>query len=466
VIDLVIRGGLAVWPELALETDIAVDAGRIVGLGAYRRCPEARRVVDATGCYVIPGGIDPHVHINWPFLTETTADDFEQATIAAAIGGTTAIIDFAHPRMGSSLQARVAARRSHAENRAVIDYGLHCVVSNSAATTIDEMEMVVAGGISSFKVYMTYSRRNIMLDDAALLRVMRKASSLGATVCVHAENGNLVDAAEADFVTAGRTGSVDFPLHKPNYVEAEAVSRAIFFARQTGARLYVLHLSTAEGLGIVSQARSDGVEVVAETCPQYLLLSDEVYQREEDGHRFICSPPIRSHTDCEALWSGISNRTISVVGTDHCLFTSAQKDKGRHDFTQVPNGLPGIETRLSLIYSEGVAKGRISINDLVRVTSHEPAVVFGLFPAKGTLTPGSDADIVVLDPTSEQKLSPAALSMGSDWTPYEGWELTGSPVTTIAAGEVIVEHGNFVGRPGRGRFLVRATPQLNHLSNQ
>jgi len=455
MIDLIIRGGLVVLPEHSYETDLAVDRGRIAALGKASSLPKARRTIDAQGCYVLPGAVDPHVHIHWPFLNATTADDYADATTAAAIGGTTTIIDFAHPKMGATPLKRVASRRAQAEGKAVIDFAFHCVLTEGSPQTLGEMDALVAEGVTSFKVYMAYSRRGIMADDAVLLSVMQRAALLGALVCVHAENGTVADASEAQFLASGRTGAADFPQHKPNYVEAEAVSRAIFWARQAGARLCIVHLSTAEGLDLVRNAQREGVQVFAETCPQYLLLDDRVYQRPADGHRFICSPPIRSPADGEALWEGIADGVISIIGTDHCAFTAGQKDGGRGNFVSVPNGLPGVETRLPLLFSEGVAKGRISIADLVRITSLNPARVHGLYPRKGSLGPGSDADIVLVDPKARWTLLADKLHMAVDWSPYEGLELQGAPVMTIARGKVVVEQGEFVGAEGWGRFVRR-----------
>jgi dihydropyrimidinase len=458
MIDLIIRGGVVVLPEGCCELDVAVDGGRIVALAVANGLPEARRTIDARGCYVLPGAIDPHVHINWPFLDATTADDYAGATVAAAMGGTTTIIDFAHPRIGTTPLERVANRRAQADGQAVIDFAFHCVLTEDSPQTLAEMGTLVAEGVTSFKLYMAYSRRGIMVDDATLLSIMGRVASLGAVVCVHAENGTVADANEARFLAVGRTAAVDFPQHKPNYIEAEAVSRAVFWARQAGARLYIVHLSTAEGLNVVRTAQREGVRVFAETCPQYLLLDDRVYARPEDGHRFICSPPIRSSADREALWKGITEGVVSVVATDHCAFTTSQKERGRGNFTSAPNGLPGVETRLPLLFSEGVGKGRISIDDLARITSLNPARVYGLYPRKGILRPGSDADVVLIDPTTNWTLSAKKLHMAVDWSPYEGLELQGAPVMTISRGEVIVEHGEFVGTVGQGQFVHR-TPE-------
>ena len=456
MIDLVVQGGKLVLPDACHSADLAIDRGRIVAVGTSATMPKARRIVDARGHYVLPGGIDPHVHVRWPFLAATTADDYASASMAAAIGGTTTLIDFAHPKMGSTLLERVTNRRAEADGNVAIDYSLHCVMTEGVPESLEQMGVLVEAGVTSFKLYMAYRRRGIMVDDAALFSVMRHASKLGALVCVHAENGTIADAHEAQFVAQGRVKAADFPRHKPNYVEAEAIQRAIFWARQTGARLYIFHLSTADGLSLVREAQEQGVRVIAETCPQYLLLDESVYDRPVDGHCFICSPPIRSASDKEALWEGIAQGVITVIGTDHCAFTLEQKNIGQNDFTQVPNGLPGLETRISLLHTEGVVKGRISVNQLAAITSLNPAHTFGIFPRKGILAPDSDADIVVFDPAREWALSPKELHMNVDWSPYAGWKLQGAPVTTISRGEVIVDGGEFVGTSGRGRFMQRA----------
>jgi dihydropyrimidinase len=454
MIDTIVSGGMVVFPDSIRELDIAIDGERIVALGEPSFMPQAKRVISAAGCYVIPGGIDPHVHVCWPFLDETTADDFRVASIAAAIGGTTTMIDWAHPKMGPSPTSQVAYRRSQADGQVAIDYGLHSVLVDGSASTCEEMKTLVEDGITSFKLYMTYSRRGIMADDATMFSVMQHATSLGATVMVHAENGTISDWIEESLVSNGKTAATDFPLNKPSYVEAEAVNRAIFWAKQTGVQLYIVHLSTADGLALVRAAQEDGVDVIAETCPQYLLLDESVFARS-DGHRFICSPPIRSAEDSQSLWKGIADSVILTTGTDHCAFTASQKDQGYDDFRRVPNGLPGVETRLPLLFSEGVMKGRISATTLARVTSLEPAKVFGLFPKKGILAPGSDADIVMIDPAREKVISSESLNMGVDWTPFDGWQVEGFPVLTISRGEVIVEDGEFIGKAGRGRFVPR-----------
>jgi dihydropyrimidinase len=457
VFDCVISGGTVIFPEYSKEADLACQAGKIVEIGNPGTLLRGNQTIDARGQLVLPGAIDPHVHVHWPFLAATTADDYAIASRAAVLGGTTSFIDFAHPKMGATPVERINNRLSEIGGYSITDYSLHCVISNRDPETLKQMEELVKRGITSFKMYMTYSRRKIMADDATLYYVMEEAAKLGALVCVHAENGPLGDAFEAQCIEEGRTKAVDFPQHKPNFVEEEAVERAIFWANNTGARLYIFHLSTREGLELVRNAQRRGVKVVAETCPQYLLLDESVFSRKGIGHRYICSPPIRSKKDNEALWQGVAEGTISTIGTDHCAFTVAQKDLGIDNFIDVPNGLPGIETRLSLLWTDGVAKGRITPQQAVQVLSSNPARVFGLFPQKGVIGLGADADLLVFDPSAHWTLKHDKLHMGVDWNPYENWQMHGKVVSTIVHGEVVVANGEYVAKTAQGRFLSRNT---------
>lgn len=453
--DSVISGGTVIFPEYLKEADLACKDGKIVAIGKMGLFPETKRVVDAKDCFVMPGGIDPHVHVHWPFLAATTADDHALASRAAALGGTTTFMDFAHPKMGGTPIERIDNRLAEIGNNPITDYSLHCVISNREPDTLKQMEVLVKRGITSFKLYMTYSRRKIMADDSVLYFVMEQAAKLGSVVCVHAENGPLGDAFEAQFIEQGRTKAVDFPQHKPNFIEEEAVERALFWASKLGGTLYIFHLSTREGLELVQKAQKKGVQVFAETCPQYLLLDDSVFSRKGIGHRFICSPPIRSRKDKDALWEGIQEGIISTIGTDHCAFTISQKDVGIENFVDVPNGLPGIETRLPLIWTEGVEKGRITPQQAVRILSTNPAKIFGLFPQKGTIGLGADADLVVFDPSMKWTLQHDNTHMGVDWSPFEEWKLKGKVRSTIIHGEVVVEDGERIVVNTQGKFLPR-----------
>lgn len=453
--DCIIKNGNVIFPDVTREADLACQDGKIVAITNPGTHLESKSEINAKGCYVLPGAIDPHVHVHWPFLAATTADDYSIASRAAALGGTTTFIDFAHPRMGATPVERINNRLAEIGIQSSIDFSLHCVISNREPETLDQIELLTKKGITSFKLYMTYSRRKIMADDSILFEVMKKASKLGALVCVHAENGPVGDALEAQFIAEGKTKAVDFPHHKPNFIEAEAVERAIFWAKQTGARLYFFHLSTSEGLEIIRDAQKKGFPIAAETCPQYLLLDESVFARPGIGHRFICSPPIRSTKDNEALWEGIKDGTISTIGTDHCAFTIAQKNMGIDNFVDVPNGLPGIETRLSLMWTEGVSKNRITAQQLAKILSANPAKIFGLYPQKGSISIGSDADLVIFDPSERWVLTQDKTNMGVDWIPYEGWEMHGKVIHTLSKGKLIVKNGKFTNVSSEGEFITR-----------
>lgn len=455
MIDLIVRGGQVVLSDQVVETDIAVAEGKVLALGAHRAFHPARRTLDVHGCLVFPGAIDPHVHVRWPFLNDTTGDRYEDATIAAARGGTTTIIDYALTRENVGPLEALRDRRAQAEGQAVVDYAFHCVITRVTPQVLAEMAGLMEAGVPTFKMYMAYSRRGIMVDDASLYQVARWASQRAAMLMVHGENGLVADLLEAEFLRDGKGAACYYPLFKPDFVEAEAVQRAVFWASVTQARLYVVHLSTQKALESVQQAQRRGARIYAETCPQYLVLDDTVYQRS-DGHRFICSPPIRTAADADALWKGLQEGAVATIGSDHCAFSRAQKDRDAADFSKVPNGLPGVETRFPLLFSAGVSQGRLTPVQLARVTSTNVARVHGLFPRKGIIAPGSDADMVIVDPSARQTLSAQSLHMVSDWSPYEGLELRGYPAFTIARGQVIVEGGEFRGEVGTGRFVPRS----------
>lgn len=450
-LDLLIAGGLALLADELVPADVGIAGGRVAVVARPGEAGSAARRVDATGCHVLPGGIDPHVHTRWPFLQATTADDFETSTRAAAMGGTTMILDSVIRRSPQTVGDAIAGRRAQADGRVVVDYALHCAVGDPEDFDPAGIGPAVADGVSAIKLYLAYKARGIMANDGLMLRVMEAAAAAGAIVKVHAENGLIADANTERFYADGHTTAEWFPRTKPPWVEAEAIARAATIARRTGTALYVVHVSSAAGLAEVVRARGLGATVFAETCPQYLLLDESVFARP-DAQRFLCSPPIRSTADQEALWAGIGNGAIDTIGSDHCVFLGAQKDEHRLDFARVPNGLPGVETRLPLILSEGLRRG-IGVRRLVDVLSTNVARVFGFHPAKGVLAPGSDADVVIWDPQDSRTIRTADLHMGCDWTPYEGMTTTGWPRDVVAGGDLVVDGGTFTGTPGRGRYL-------------
>jgi len=455
MIDLLVKNGSVVTPEATLPNDVAVTDGKIIGVGAWGVFGEAKVEIDARGKLVLPGLLDPHVHIAHPFKEGVSQDDFFTATCSAAYGGTTSLIDFAIQwDKDMNLVDSIGTRRSQADGDVVIDYALHACPTLSTQETLDAVPRVIASGVPSFKIYMIYRKQGRMVDDAILYGMLQGVKTHGGILGVHAENAPIAEFNEEAFLRQGLKGPESFPLSKPNMVEAECIHRALYLNHCAKGRLYIFHLSTAEGLQMVRAAKLKGEAVFAETCPHYLTLTDDVYKRS-DGANFICSPPLRSQSDIDALWEGISDGTISAIGSDHCGFGKDQKATGEGDFSRTPNGLPGIETRLPVIYTQGVSKGRIGVNRMVDVMSTGPAKIFGLYPEKGAILPGSDGDLVVFDPDDEWVLKSDALKSPVDWTPYEDMNVRGSVHATVSRGKTIVLQGRFLGQRGHGRYLER-----------
>jgi dihydropyrimidinase len=448
-----IRNGTIVNADGRRAADVLVDGERIAEVGPG--LAGADRVVDASGRFVLPGGVDVHTHLDAPMGAIRTADDFETGTIAAACGGTTTVVDYATQEKGGSLAGAVEEWRARAEGRAVVDFGFHVCISDLRPDVEAEMEALVRAGVPSFKVFMAYPGR-LMLDDGEIFRVLRRAASIGGLVCLHAENGHVIDVLAREAVASGRTAPRFHALTRPREVEAEAVQRGVALAELAGAPLFVVHVSTGGAAGHIAAARRRGLPVYGETCPQYLLLSDAAYDAPDaEAAKYVMSPPLRPAAEAEALWEGLASGSLDVVATDHCPFTLAQKAGGR-DFTAIPNGAPGIEPRLALLYDAGVAAGRLSLERFVETTSTAPARLFGLHPRKGAIAPGADADIVLFDPSATTAISAATHHMRVDYNPYEGRTVRGAIALVLARGEAVVEGGRFVGTPGRGRFLKRA----------
>jgi dihydropyrimidinase len=455
--NTLIRNGTVVTAKETRAADVLIEGERIREVRAGIPESSAEKIIDAAGMYVIPGGIDAHTHLDMPFGGTTSADDFETGTRAAAFGGTTSIVDFAIQGRGTRMRDALDTWWKKAEGRATIDYGLHMIVTDLGGCGLEDMDDMVREGVASFKLFMAYPNV-LMVDDATIFKALSQTAKNGALICMHAENGSVIDVLIARALAEGKTAPVYHALTRPPLAEAEAVHRAIAMAEIAGAPVYIVHLSSEDALNQVREARDRGVPAFAETCPQYLLLSVEELARPNfEGAKYVFTPPLRPKEHQPKLWEGLKHDHLQVVSTDHCPFCFAdQKVLGKGDFTKIPNGGPGIENRLQLIYHHGVNSGQLSLNRFVEITSTTPARIFGMYPQKGEIAPGSDADIVIWDPAAQYTISAQTHHMRVDYSMFEGFHVRGNARTVISRGEVIVDGGEFLGKPGRGRFLKRA----------
>ena len=453
---VVVRGGRIVTASQDYVGDVLIDDDRIVAVGAV---PDVdAEVIDATGRLVLPGGVDPHTHLDARLKGTITADDLEWGPLAAAIGGTTTIIDFPVQQKGEDPRVSHEAWAGRAQEKAVVDWGLHQVIVDLPDEYFPALDDLISNGSPSFKMFMAYPGAR-MVDDATIFKAMRRTADNGGFVLMHCENGPVIDLLEREALAAGRTGPEENAVTRPPVTEAEATSRAIALAELAGVPVYVVHLAAAQALEAVAAARERGLPVYAETCPHYLLLTEDVL-REPDfgGAKYVMCPPLRTPWHQERLWAGLRTNDLQVVSTDHTPFRFAgQKEMGRDDFAKIPNGVPGIEWRTTLLHHFGVREGRIGLNRFVELISTTPAKLFGCYPRKGDIAPGSDADLVVFDPEKEVLLTAASQATKSDYNPYEGWEIRGAVETVLLRGTVIVRDGAFVGRRGAGTFLRRST---------
>jgi len=455
--DTIIANGQVATATDTYTADVAIEKGKIAAIGQSLPKESARETVDAAGKYILPGGIDVHTHLDMPFGGTTSADDFETGTRAAAFGGTTTLIDFAIQYKGQSLRTAFDTWMTKASGKAVCDYAFHCIISEVADAQLQEMNALVREGVTSFKLFMAYPGV-FMLDDASIFKVFRATAKNGGLICMHAENGNAIDVIVQQTLAEGKKAPKYHALTRPTTAEAEAVGRAIALAEMAGAPVYIVHLSCNDALEKVREARDRGLPVYAETCPQYLYLSLENMDVPGfEGAKYVFTPPLREKWNQEKLWSGLKRDHLQVVSTDHCPFCfKEQKELGKDDFTKIPNGGPGIEHRMSLIYSGGVAAGRFSVNRFVELTSTTPAKLFGLYPRKGTIAVGSDADVVVFDPNRKHTISAKTHHMRVDYSMFEGIEVMGMPDKVFSRGRMLVNGDQFVGRAGAGEFVKRA----------
>jgi dihydropyrimidinase len=453
-----IKGGRIITAVDDYVADVLIDGETISTIGRDLSHAEVEQSIDATGKLVIPGGIDPHTHLDLPFGGTSSSDDFETGTRAAAFGGTTTIIDFAVQFKGQALNQALDVWFGKAEGKAALDYGFHLIVTDLPDERLPELKGLINQGVTSFKLFMAYPGV-FLVDDGTIFKAMTTAAEAGGLVCMHAENGVVIDVLVKRALAEGRTAPKYHALTRPTKAEAEGVHRAIAIAEMAHSPVYIVHLSCYDALKEVQAARDLGLPAYAETCPQYLFLDYSYYEGEGfEGAKYVMTPPLRDKANQEMLWKGLQGNDLQVISTDHCPFCmKEQKELGRDDFSKIPNGGPGIEHRMSLIYNGGVASGRISLNRFVELTSTAAAKIFGLFPRKGTIAVGSDADLVIFDPEREQTISSASHHMRVDYSAYEGWTIKGVSETVLSRGKVVVSNGEFRGKAGDGRFIKRGT---------
>lgn len=448
-----LRGGTIVGPDTTFVGDVLIVGERIDSIGVDLPAEHAE-VIDVTGKMLLPGLVDSHTHFDMPTSGTVTIDDFESGTLAALAGGTTSVVDFALQTDGSLLTG-VETWKQKASGKAYIDYGLHVAVTDATDQAIEEMQQLVDEGVTSLKVFMAF-KGAFQADDGQLLRVLRRTRETGGLVQVHAENGDVIEQLIAERLAAGEKAPHDHALSRPDILEAEATHRGIELARLAERPIFFVHVSCASAAQIIAKAQYSDTPALGETCTHYLSLTlDEVFRPDFEGAKYVCSPPLRTEADQEALWRQLRHGALSIVTTDHCSFDSSQKELGRDDFSLMPNGLPTIQFRLAILYDRGVVAGRISINDLVRVASTAPARTFGL-DGKGEIAPGKDADIVVFDPEGETDLSVANGFSRSDYSVYEGWRTRGAVCSVFSRGSLAFSEGKPVVPPGHGRFVARS----------
>ncbi|MFK4546476.1 dihydropyrimidinase [Streptomyces tendae] len=459
----VVRGGLVVTASDEIHADVLIEDGRVAALAATgtpaAEAFTAERTIDASGKYVIPGGVDGHTHMEMPFGGTYAADTFETGTRAAAWGGTTTVVDFAIQSVGRSLRAGLDAWHAKAEGNCAIDYAFHMIVSDVNEKTLKEMDLLVEEGVTSFKQFMAYPGV-FYSDDGQILRAMQRAAENGGLIMMHAENGIAIDVLVEQALARGETDPRFHGEVRKALLEAEATHRAIRLAQVAGAPLYVVHVSATEAVAELTRARDEGLPVFGETCPQYLFLStDNLAEPGFEGAKYVCSTPLRPKEHQAALWRGLRTNDLQVVSTDHCPFCfSGQKELGRGDFSKIPNGMPGVENRMDLLH-QAVVDGHISRRRWIEIACATPARMFGLYPKKGTIAPGADADIVVYDPHAEQVVSAETHHMNVDYSAYEGRRITGRVETVLSRGEPVVTEREYTGRKGHGVYTPRATCQ-------
>jgi len=455
--SILIKGGRVITATDDYVADVLVEGETVTTVGPALEV-DADRVIDAAGKYVLPGCIDPHTHLDMPFGGTVTIDDFESGHTSAAFGGTTCHVDFCIQGKGQTFAEALDTWHRKADGKALIDYGFHIAVTDLlAGGTLEELASLPEQGITSYKLFMAY-KNVLQVDDATLFRAMEVAAASGALVMVHAENGDAIDVLVHDALARGETAPIHHALTRPPELEGEATNRAIQLARIAGSPLYVVHVTCKEAVEPIRRARALGWDVWGETCTQYFFRSiDDLAKPDFEGAKYVYSPPARDVSNHSVLWDAVRTDALSAISTDHCAFLwDGQKTLGKDDFTKIPNGGPGLEDRLVMIHHFGVNEGRITLNRMVDLLATQPAKLFGLYPRKGTIAPGADADIVIFDPAKEHTLGAATHHSKADYNLYEGTTVTGAPELTMVRGNVIVEGGELIAEPGSGQFVKRA----------
>lgn len=455
--SILVKGGVVVNSHTRRQLDVRLDGEKIVELGADLAVKDSE-VVDASGCFILPGFIDAHTHLELNNGYADTSDNFTTGSAAAVANGTTTVIDMATPDRGKSLADCLATWNALAENKASCDYNYHMSIIEWTPAIAKEIPEMAKAGVTSFKMYLAYD--NLRTTDAELYEAMKAIKSVDGMLGVHCENGEIINQLQKDYLAAGKTGPENHPLTRPNALEAEAVNRYLTIANTVGLAVNIVHLSTKESLAVVKRARAHGQKVYVETCPQYLTLTDDLYRLPDfEGAKYVCSPPLRSQADQEALWQGVMDGDVDTISTDHCDFDFAAKEKfGKADFTKIPGGLPGVETRPAIVYTTGVATGKISLERFVALLSENIAKQFALYPQKGVIQLNSDADIVVWDPKAQAVISQQTQLQHCDYSAYEGFQTTGKAKFVFLRGKKVAEDGKVIA-PRTGRFVFRKVNQ-------
>ncbi|WP_332633575.1 dihydropyrimidinase [Halalkalibacter flavus] len=453
----IVKNGIIVTATDTYQADLLIENGKIAAIGHDFPLGGAE-LIDTRGSYVFPGGIDPHTHLEMPFGGTVSKDDFETGTIAAAFGGTTTVIDFCLTNKGEPMKNAIQTWHAKSKDKAVIDYSFHLMIGEINEDVLEELPVVMEEeGITSFKVFMAY-KNVFQADDGTLFRTLLAAKELGGLVMVHAENGDVIDYLVNQALEQGNTDPIYHALTRPPEVEGEATGRAAQLTGLANSQLYVVHVSCAEAVEKIAAARRKGYDVWGETCPQYLVLDQTYLEKPNfEGAKYVWSPPLREKWHQDVLWNALKNGDLQTLGSDQCSFDfNGQKDLGKGDFSKIPNGGPIIEDRVSILFSEGVKKGRISLNQFVDIVSTRNAKLFGLYPQKGTIAVGADADIVIFDPNVERTISAETHHMAADYNPFEGMQVTGEPVSVLSRGEFVIREKQFVGKIGKGQYIKRA----------